>query len=249
MLVRGIQAVRGGAWAPLRAITNSARSFTDPSSVLGTGLSSTFIQQVKEDLVAEELRRRTGIGGFGDTLRSCITKGELEHMESPESDAAHQKKMDRMIDSLFSRLPMPEDPIKAALAPTKEEVAQIEQFEELKEAVRERYHAQQRRRRNEEVRIAGAMKRVEDGSHPAFSRRSKYDSDRLPGDELLDAPAPSSTKRQTVDSDLGAQVKASAAGDGTSDVEDVEAMQRELDAMRKRMAQLEAAMQRKGRRE
>lgn len=186
----------------------TARAFTDPASVLGTSLSSSFIEQVKEDLAAEELRKRTGIGGFGDTLRNCISKGELDHMECPEADAAHVAKLDKMVDTLFSRIPLPKDPMKAALAPTKEEVAQLESFEELKEAVRVRYQSSQRHKAAENRRISIAMQKVEDGTHPAFSKVSKY-----LGDEAV-----------------------------CSEAAEVESMQRELEAMKKKVAALEAQM-------
>lgn len=213
------------------------RCFTDPASVLGTTLSSSFIEQVKEDLVAEDLRRRTGVGGFGDTLRSCVHKGDLEHMESPQADAAHLRKVDRMMDNLFARLPTPADPIRAALAPTKEEVADIERFEELKEVVRERYLAKQRRRTGEELRIKEAMKRVEDGSHPSFRREARYREDMFPGEESVCA-SPSVAQKAASETTVSPSANA-------TDPDDVDALQQELEAMRKRMAELEAEMLRR----
>lgn len=55
--------------------------------------------------------------------------------------------------------------MRIALQPTKEELVQIDRFETLRDAVRERYQATQQKRRGEDARIAAAMKRVEDGTH------------------------------------------------------------------------------------
>lgn len=188
--------------------------FHDPVSVLGTStFSSQFIQQLKEDLAAEDLKKQSGVGTLGDTMRSCIAKGELDHMESPEADAKHLKKLDSMVDNLFARIPLPKDPMHSALAPTKEELVDHERFEVLKEAMRERYQTSIRRKRAEEVRIGAAMKSVEDGTHPAYNRTAKYEA------------------YETVSERLGASKSASDEND---------ALRKELEEMKRKVAALEA---------
>ena len=184
-------------------------------------MSPKFIEQMKEDLAAEELKR-FGVGTFGDTMRSCISKGELEHMESPAADEMHQKKLDGMMESFFSKVPLPKDPMRAALAPTKEELTEIERFEVLKEAVRERYHANNQRKRSEEQRISAAMKQVEDGSHPSYDAMHKYD-----------AYEP-----------LVSRVEAQRQGQARQEAEEeeTEALKRELEEMKRKVASLESKM-------
>jgi hypothetical protein len=168
-------------------VTVSRRAY-DPMSVLGTStLSSQFVQQLKEDLAAEDLKKQPGVGTFGDTMRSCIAKGELDHLESPAADEAHLRKLDVMVDDWFTRIPLPKDPMRAALAPTKEELVEHERFEVLKEAMRERYQTSTRRKRAEEERIGIAMKRVEDGSHPAFNNATKYEAYETVSDRVREA--------------------------------------------------------------
>jgi hypothetical protein len=190
------------------------------SSVLGTStLSSQFLQQLKEDLNAEELKKQTGFGTFGETMRSCIAKGELEHMESPEADERHLKKLDKMVDNWFEKIPLPKDPMRAALAPTKEELVENERFEVLKDAMRERYQSSNRRKRAEEVRIGAAMKRVEDGTHPAYNKASKYEPFETVAEKMSSAKA----------------------ADNEAD-----ALRRELEEMKRKVAALEATLKQSG---
>lgn len=200
-------------WSAVHSVR--ARCFQDmTASVLGTStLSSQFLQQLKEDLTAEELKKTSGVGTFGETMRSCISKGELEHMESPEADEAHLRKLDKMVDNWFDRIPLPKDPMRAALAPTKEELADHEKFEVIKEAMRERYQSSNRRKRAEDDRIVKAMKSVEDGTHPAYSKLSKYEA-------YTTVPE---------------KVSANRAADAEND-----ALRRELDEMKRKVAALEA---------
>jgi hypothetical protein len=120
-----------------------------------------------EDLVqaqeAKKFRKATG--------ESCISRpellqrSELSHMESPEIDAMHESKIDRQAASLFAKLPTPEDPMKAALRPTRDEIEAHEKFEAFKEAVREKYRNRKMRQANEQGRIDKAMKQVEEGTY------------------------------------------------------------------------------------
>lgn len=64
---------------------------------------------------------------------------QISHMESPESDEALLTKIDKQVDSLFRALPLPEDPMKAALAPTEEENNESASTEMIKEVVRKAY--------------------------------------------------------------------------------------------------------------
>eukprot|EP00455_Lapot_gusevi_P029310 TRINITY_DN31382_c0_g1_i1.p1 TRINITY_DN31382_c0_g1~~TRINITY_DN31382_c0_g1_i1.p1 ORF type:complete len:226 (-),score=32.14 TRINITY_DN31382_c0_g1_i1:2-592(-) len=186
------------------------------ASVLGTStLSSQFLQQLKEDLSAEEMKKQSGFGTFGETMRSCISKGELEHMESPAADEAHLKKLDKMVDNWFTKIPLPKDPMRAALAPTKEELAEQEKFEVLKEAMRERYQSANRRKRAEEERIGVAMKRVEDGTHPAYNKASKYEAFET----------------------VSEKISLAKAADNEAD-----ALRKELEEMKRKVAALEASL-------
>ncbi|KEG14767.1 hypothetical protein DQ04_00311030 [Trypanosoma grayi] len=142
--------------APLKRI---GRGLAGCDSVLGTAiLPQGLVSTLQEELREEEHRRQCGIG---EMLRNCIGQGELDHVESPEADAAHLQKVDFMIENLFSKIPLPNDPMKAALAPTEEELKAKEVNEVLKEAVREHYLRQKALKAEEEARIAVAMRHYE----------------------------------------------------------------------------------------
>jgi hypothetical protein len=154
------------------------------SSVLGTStLSPEFIEQLKDDLIEQEqlAEEERKVGGI---FASCIRKGELDHMESPEADRRHLGKLEKQVDTLFARLPEPKDPLKAARAPTRAELEDTEKFEALKEAMRERYHGQNRRRKAEAARIDAAMKAVEDGTYDAAYAQSRPAAVRSEADGL-----------------------------------------------------------------
>ena len=130
------------------------------ATVLGTPtITGEFMAQIQDDYEAGRMTP-------GEALASCvIRKGELDHMESPDSDARVLSKIERQADDLFARLKMPADPMKAALAPTPDEIRENVQLELLKESVRERYHAMRARKSVENRRIDEAMKSVEDGTY------------------------------------------------------------------------------------
>lgn len=88
-----------------------------------------------------------------------ISREGLSHLESPEGDEALRKKLSQNIDEFFLAIPLPENPMAAALAPTPEEVEENLAGEALKEAVREAYWRRVEAGRTEEARIATAMKR------------------------------------------------------------------------------------------
>jgi hypothetical protein len=136
-------------------------------NILGTGsFPADFVRELHQDVVDADERRSS----IAQPFSSSIRKAELDHMESPEADERHLKKLSKMTDDLFARIPTPEDPMAAALAPTKDEVKEREKFEVLKEAVRDRYRAQQQRQQQEDGRIAAAMMAVEKGTYD----RAKY---------------------------------------------------------------------------
>lgn len=80
-------------------------------------------------------------------------------MESPEADERHRQKVCRQIDEIFSRIPLPENAMDAALAPTPEEERDDAAAEILKEAVRERYWRRVHQERSEAARVEKAMQR------------------------------------------------------------------------------------------
>ncbi|EAN91668.1 hypothetical protein C3747_108g68 [Trypanosoma cruzi] len=146
-------------WFGLALFPRGLRRLSGFGSVLGTGtVPHELMRTLQEELKEEERRRQ---GGIGEALRNCIGQSELDHLESPEADAAQRRKLDLMAESLFSRLPLPEDPMKAALAPTEEELKKREECEVLKEAVREQYMRQKASNAAEEARLSRAMKRYE----------------------------------------------------------------------------------------
>ena len=216
------------------------RPFSDSSSsVLGTStLSNQFLRQMQEDLAAEEVKKQ-GISGFADLQRASIAR-ELDHMESPEADAAHLAKLDKQVTNFFARIPLPKDPMKAALAPTRDEIVQQEKFEVLKETVRERYMATQSRRRVEDRRIAEAMKKVEDGTHHMFQNVNKYDTlvedtSSLSGARLVphaDGEAARSSSTTTMFNEVQEQRR----------VAEVSKAEQELSEMRRKVAELEAQL-------
>ncbi|KAH9600438.1 hypothetical protein LSM04_001097 [Trypanosoma melophagium] len=134
------------------------RSLTGYNTVLGTGtLPQGFVRTLQEDLKEEEVYRTQS--GIGETLRNCIRQSDLDHIESPESDAAHLQKVESMMENLFSKIPLPPNPMETALAPTEEELKEREEHELLKEAVREQYIRQKAHKLAEDARISEAMQR------------------------------------------------------------------------------------------
>lgn len=175
-------------------------------TILGTGtISGAFAVELQRDLASMGQK----VDRF-ESIKDCvIKKGELDHMESPEDDIRQMQKIDRLADDFFSRIPLPEDPMAAALAPTHDEVVQNERFEILRESVRERYQAAQSVRRIEDSRIKEAMGRVADGT---WKRVSMAQSEE---DEIVAAAPRVDLEKQR--------------------------MQLEIEALRKRLAELESA--------
>ncbi|KAG5500639.1 hypothetical protein JKF63_03735 [Porcisia hertigi] len=145
-------------------------------SVLGTStMSGSLLKRLQEDLENEnELRTK----GMGETLQNCVHRAELSHMESPEADARFLKTLDAKVDDLFTRIPLPQDPMKAALALTDEEVKENAAAELLKEAVREMYLRKLDFKQAEELRLKKAEERLRmQGASQCFKER--HESERL----------------------------------------------------------------------
>lgn len=133
------------------------------SSVLGTEtFSAKFVESLRTEMAEAERDRK---GATRDMWVNCIRKGELDHMESPEADAKQIAKIDRLATDLFTRLPAPKDPMKAALQKTAEEMIHLEELESIKDMMRDRYRAKQQGKRVESKRIEAAMDQVARGKH------------------------------------------------------------------------------------
>lgn len=85
-------------------------------------------------------------------------------MESPEADEAFLAKFGTKVDDFFSRIPLPEDPMKAALARSPEELEEVASAELVKEAVREAYLRRLGAKQTEELRLKRAAKRLDKGT-------------------------------------------------------------------------------------
>lgn len=120
-------------------------------SFLPAGSSSSFFNE--------------GSGRANNSGDSCfrpnveVSSEGLSHLEGPEADKDLREKLSQNIDNFFSSIPLPENPMAAALAPSPEEIEENAAGEALKEAVREAYWRRLRAERNENVRIEESMKR------------------------------------------------------------------------------------------
>lgn len=135
------------------------RAFSEFStgSVLGTStLSGSLLKDLQMDLKHEnEIRTR----GVGETLQNYVNRAEMSHMESPEADAKFARELSTKVDDLFARIPLPEDPMRAALALTDEEVKEEAASEMVKEAVREMYYRKLDAKKAEELRLKHAQEK------------------------------------------------------------------------------------------
>lgn len=214
-------------------------------SVLGTStLSGNLLKDLQEDLRHEnELRTR----GMGETLQNYVNRAELSHMESPEADEKFIKELDAKVDDLFSRIPLPEDPMRAALALTDEEVKEEAAAELVKEAVREMYWRKLDAKKAEELRLKHAQEKyAKQGMRQYFEEKKEKDELRERYSSVISGAA--GTTRQSrsqlqkaEEEERSAAVKAILADDGNDDVEDASAeeLRAELAAMKAKMAKLE----------
>ncbi|KAG5474891.1 hypothetical protein LSCM4_04071 [Leishmania orientalis] len=129
-------------------------------SILGTDTTSgSLLKTLQDDLRNEnELRAK----GIGETLQNYVHRAELSHMESPQADEQFLKALDAKVDDLFARIPLPQDPMKAALALTDDEVREEAAGELVKEAVREMYWRKLDARRAEELRLKRAREKMQE---------------------------------------------------------------------------------------
>ena len=109
-------------------------------------------------------------------------------MESPEADKRHLNKLEKQVDTLFARIPTPADPMKAARAPTRDELEENEKLESLKEVMRDRYRSQQMKKNAESKRIDEAMRAVEDGTYEAKYAKTRPGAVRSDAEEAKMTP-------------------------------------------------------------
>jgi polyhydroxyalkanoate synthesis regulator phasin len=180
-----------------------ARFFSD--SILGTSsFSAEFVRDLRQEMATAESERK---GAPRDMYLNCIRKGELGHMESPEADEKAKKKLDRMADDLFARLPTPKDPMKVALEKTPEERADEFDLDALKEEVRARYRRNLRRRTMESSRIDDAMDEVTKGTHRMMQDGPGMESLVDMGDVPLSKPSPVEAREAELQAEISAMKK------------------------------------------
>lgn len=207
-------------------------------SVLGTStLSGSLLKGLQEDLKNEnELRTR----GMGETLQNYVNRAELSHMESPEADAKFMKELDTKVDDLFARIPLPEDPMRAALALTDEEVKEEAAAEMVKEAVREMYWRKLDAKKAEELRLKHAQEKyAKQGMRRYFDEMKEEEvmRERYAG-VVQGSTGSAQPPRERVSS-------AKAAGERDSDDATEAELRAELAAMKAKMAKLEEMLKEK----
>lgn len=148
---------------PSQVMKQSCRFLFEVYSVLGPLANSEVLNSIKADLQSQKQTTESS------TLAACLTGntslGGIDHLESPEADAKHVEKVNRLTDDFFSKLPTPCDWKSAALAKSKFELEQDERLEALQEAMRARYRSSKRMQRMENDRIDLAMEAVNAGQH------------------------------------------------------------------------------------
>lgn len=134
-------------------------SSTSSSNCGSFNTSTRCITTCLQQEILKESLKAAAAAGEDPVIPEATGSLEMSHMESPEADEAHRVKLCHRIDDLFQRLPMPEDPMAAALQPTEEEERTNAAAEVLKEAVREAYWRKKNGERLEDRRLAAAMAR------------------------------------------------------------------------------------------
>ncbi|KAH8608778.1 hypothetical protein ERJ75_001247400 [Trypanosoma vivax] len=153
----------------LAGSAKGARTLSDCDVLGGKNLPPGTIKTLITDL-------RVDIGeciSASENRLDGLKQGDLNHLESPEADAAHLKRVQAEADALFAKLPLPQDPMKAALDPTEDEVKGREEWEVLREAVRERYQRQLSLGAAEKKRIETAMQSYHNGNECSNPPESK----------------------------------------------------------------------------
>ena len=93
-----------------------------------------------------------------DGLDSKYPHQYISHMESPEEDDRLVAEISHVVDSVFSRVPLPENPMETALQLLPDEVRGNEENEALKDIIRSKYLAKREREAAEAKRITAATK-------------------------------------------------------------------------------------------
>lgn len=228
------------------------------NSILGTSsMSASFLKDLQEDLQREQDIRKHGIG---ETLTNYVRRAELSHMESPEEDKKFLQKFGSQVDDFFSKIPLPEDPMKAALARTPEELEEEAAAEMLREAVREAYLRKLDAKAAEELRLKQAARRLEKHGYQAPTEEERRWEPEMSAAAKVDAAAlraavaaaeaaharraaegggyqhpvqvPSSQKQKTFEEEM------EAIADGIEEG----ALMEELQAMQKKMKMMEALL-------
>lgn len=150
-----------------------------------------------------------------------LSAQDISHLESPEQDKAYQEKLSRSIDSFFSQIPLPQDPMAAALAPSREEEEENAMAEALKEAVRDAYWRRIHAKRSEDTRVERAMQK-------RFPELCKKEDTSL-------SPELNRAEAQSAHRDHSDQVKEPFSSSQQE-------VTREMDRMKERIRQLEAKL-------
>ncbi|CCW60181.1 unnamed protein product [Phytomonas sp. EM1] len=184
-----------------------------------------FINSVYDDL---NKHKQTGCVGIGRISEKYGNAAELSHIDSPEDDDAFHKKLDNEIHNLFSRIPLPSDPMKAALAPTEDELNEKAEAELIKEAVREAYLHKMAAKKAEELRLKWAAEQLDKSkSAEEYFRHRTEDADHT--------LEPSTTHPQTI-------VDATDTYSDDRELEDELTIQRSINDMKERIKVLEGRL-------
>eukprot|EP00759_Apiculatamorpha_spiralis_P047262 PhF_6_TR4302/c0_g1_i1/m.5805 len=94
-----------------------------------------------------------------DETSFATPSSDLGHLESPEQDAKLIETISVAAKTLFEKVPLPADPMKAAMMKLPDEEKAEEENEVLIEAVRMRYRMKKEREQMEEDRVRVATKK------------------------------------------------------------------------------------------
>lgn len=197
-----------------------------------------MLKTIEEDLRCEQERKKSGIG---ETLQNYVHRAELSHMESPEADEKFLVALGSKVDDLFSKIPLPDDPMKAALSPTPEDMQEEAAAEIVKEAVREAYWRRLDAKQAEELRLRRAQEKLRrDGPQKHFSELSETnETEGCATSSTMGHPFSQIQKRTSKDAG-GSVVEPKAETEMTR-----EALLKELSSMRERMAEMESQLRKK----
>ncbi|KAG5474552.1 hypothetical protein LSCM1_03339 [Leishmania martiniquensis] len=228
--------MRNGALVPMLQLRGGClRWFSGwpTNSILGTQTASgSLLKTLQDDLKNENVLHTNG---RGETLQNCVNRAELSHMESPEADEQFLRALDAKVDDLFTRIPLPPDPMKAALALTDDEVKEEAAGELVKEAVREMYWRKLDARQAEELRLKRAQEQMQEQGVSQYLDGRREEERLREHEEARLAAQPEAVEirpsgGEEVDGSLFRNV---------DDTLSTEALRTELTEMKARVAQLE----------